>query len=138
MNKRSELFFRAILVPVDYVMIVAAFAIAFLVRHEQSKPLAYYVSGQGFLRVILPVLALWIVIYAFAGLYELNATRSRLVEVSRIVMASAVGVMVLIILDFFITQPLFPSKAIPVYGFVFAVILVTAARTALYIFQHFL
>ncbi len=138
MKKRSELFFRVFLIPIDYCMIVFAFALAFLVRHEQSKPLAYLVSGKGFLRVILPVLLIWIVIYAFAGLYKLRATRSRLYETSRVVMASAVGVMLLIILDFFVTNPIFPSKAIPIYGFVFAVVLVSFARFLVYAMQHFL
>ncbi len=138
MKKRSELLFRALLIPIDYCMIVFGFALAYLIRHEQAKPLAYFVSGKSFLIVILPVLLLWIVIYAFAGLYDLKATRSRLSETSRVLMASAVGVMVLIIIDFFAQQPIFPSKAIPIYGFVFAVIFVTISRFIMYSLQHFL
>ncbi len=132
MKKRSELFFRAVLVPIDYLMVVAGFAMAYIVRQEQSKPLAYLVSGRSFIRVILPVLVLWIVIFAFAGLYDLKATRSRMAEMSRVVMASAVGVMTLIIIDFFSKEPIFPSKAIPIYGFVFAVVFVGLARFILY------
>lgn len=138
MKKRSELFFRVFLVPIDYCMIVLAFGLAFLVRHEQSKPLAYGVTGKGFLQVILPVLLLWLVIYAFAGLYKLRATRSRLYETSRVIMASAVGVMLLIIIDFFVTDPIFPSKAIPIYGFLFAIVLVSVARFVVYAIQQYL
>ncbi|MBA3679078.1 sugar transferase [Candidatus Saccharibacteria bacterium] len=138
MKKRSELFFRVLLLPIDYFMIAAAFAAAFLVRHEQSKPLAYLVNGKSFLRIILPVLVLWLVIYAFAGLYKLRATRSRLHETSRVIMASAVGVMLLIIIDFFAVNPIFPSKAIPIYAFVFAVLFVSNARFIIYALQHYL
>jgi len=138
MKKRSELFFRVLLVPVDYLMIVLAFGLAFIVRNDQSKPLAYLTSGKGFLRVILPVLLVWIVLYALAGLYELRVTRSRVYELSRVLMASAAGAMLLVIIDFFVIDPIFPSKAIPVYGFVFAVILVNSSRFLIYNFQHFL
>lgn len=138
MKKRSELLFRALLLPLDYFMIACAFSVAFLVRQEQSKSFAYLVSGKSFLRVILPLLILWIIVYAFSGLYDLKVTRSRLSEMSRVVMASAVGVMVLIIIDFFALKPIFPSKAIPIYGFVFAVIFVTLARFMMYSLQLFL
>ena len=138
MKKRSELFFRVLLVPVDFFMIALAFALAFVVRSDQAKPLAYLTSGRSFLRVILPVLIIWILIYAFAGLYKLRATRSRVYELSRVVMASAFGVMILIIIDFFLVDPIFPSKAIPIYGFLFAVFLVSTSRFLIYTLQHFL
>ena len=138
MKKSSELFFRVVLIPIDYIMIVAGFATAFIVRHDQNKPLAYLVSGRSFLKVILPVLLVWIVIYAFAGLYKLNSTRSRLYELSRVAVASSAGVMLLIIMDFFRSSPLFPSKSIPVYGLVFAIIFVGLARVVIYTIQRLL
>ena len=61
-----------------------------------------------------------------------------MVEFTRVVTASALGVMVLIILDFYSLDPFFPSKSIPIYGFVFAVGLVIFARNILYYFQRYL
>ncbi len=138
MKKRSELLFRLILIPLDYLMLVLSFGLAYYLRHEQSKPLAYNTTGRAFLYVILPVLIIWLVIYAFAGLYDLKATRSRATELSRVIMASALGVMSLIIIDFFVQNPIFPSKAIPIYGFVFAIILVSVERFIVYGIQRYL
>lgn len=138
MKKRSELLFRVLLIPIDYIMIVWGFVLAYMVRNEQAKPLAYLISGRSFLRIILPLILVWIVIYAMAGLYNIKALRSRLVEFTRVVTASALGVMVLIILDFYSLDPFFPSKSIPVYGFVFAVGLVIFARNVLYYVQQYL
>lgn len=138
MKKRSELLFRLILIPIDFIMLVTAFVFAYILRHEQAKPLAYATTGSAFLYVILPVLLIWLVIYAFAGLYDLKATRSRATEISRVIMASALGVMTLIIIDFFVQNPLFPSKTIPIYGFILAVILVSAARFFIYGLQRYL
>lgn len=138
MKKRSELLFRLLSVPVDYCMFVAAFILAFIVRHEQSKPLAYATTGRSFLYVILPVLSIWLIIFALAGLYELKATRSRFREFIRVIMATAMGVMTLIIIDFFVQNPIFPSKSIPIYGFIFSVLLVSIARFILYSLQQYL
>ena len=138
MKKRSELFFRLILIPLDYTMLVVSFALAFLLRHEQNKPLAYLVSGQSFLRTILPLLLAWLGIFAIAGLYDLRASRSRFAEIARVTMTCAAGVLSLIIIDFFTTKPILPSKAIPIYAFVLAVILVNAARLVVYFLQHYM
>lgn len=138
MKKRSELLFRVLLIPIDYLMIAGGFILAYMVRNEQAKPLAYLISGRSFLRIILPLILIWIIIYAIAGLYNIKAIRSRLVEFTRVVTASALGVMVLIILDFYSLDPFFPSKSIPIYGFVFAVGLVIFARNILYYFQRYL
>ncbi len=138
MKKRSELLFRVLLIPIDYLMIVGGFAMAYVIRNTQSKPLAYLISGRSFLRIIMPLILVWIIIYAISGLYDIKALKSRFAEISRVVTASALGVMVLIILDFFSIDPFFPSKSIPIYGFVFAVIFVVIARNILYYFQQYL
>lgn len=138
MKKRSELFFRVLLIPLDYVMIISGFILAYIIRNEQAKPLAYLISGRSFLRIIAPLAVVWLIVYAISGLYDIKATRSRLSEFSRIITASALGVMVLIILDFYSLNPFFPSKSIPVYGFVFAVLFVSIARNLLYYIQQYM
>jgi len=138
MKKRSELFFRVLLIPVDYVMIISGFVLAYIIRNEQAKPLAYLISGRSFLRIIVPLAVVWLIVYALSGLYDIKATRSRLSELSRIITASALGVMVLIILDFYSLNPFFPSKSIPVYGFVFVVLFVSITRNLLYYVQQYL
>lgn len=138
MRKRSELFFELILVPIDYLMILCGFALAYIVRHEQAKPLAYAIAGRSYLQVLIPLIVLWIIIYALTGLYDLKAGRSRIVEVTRIAMASAMATMVLVILDYFMPDLIFPSKAIVIYGFVFAVALVILGRLLVYKIQQYL
>ena len=138
MKKRIELFFRVLLIPIDYIMIISGFALAYIVRNEQLKPLAYLISGRSFLRVILPLIVIWLVIYAIAGLYDIKTIRSRMSELSRVIAASAIGTMILIILDFYSLEPFFPSKSIAIYGFVFSVLLVIIARNILYYIQQFM
>lgn len=138
MKKRSELFFSFILVPIDYLMLVAGFVLAYFVREGQSKPFAYLMSGQSYLRYMLLLLPIWILLFAVLGLYSLSSVRSRLQEAGRIVAATLAGTMLLILLDFFTTQPIFPSKSIPVYGFLIGTGLVILGRFLINLVQRFL
>jgi exopolysaccharide biosynthesis polyprenyl glycosylphosphotransferase len=137
MKKRSELGFLLVHIPIDYLMIVAGFALAYLVREGQAKPFAYIISGKDYLATLVLILPIWLGIYALFGLYSFtSANRSRLSDLTRIIGASAVGTTVLIIIDFFVSNPIFPSKAVPIYGFIFATVLVCLARYVLYLFQQ--
>lgn len=139
MKKRSELGFLLLHIPIDYLMIVIGFVLAYLVREGQAKPFAYIVSGKDYLGTLLFILPVWLVVYALFGLYSFtSANRSRLSDFTRIVGASAVGTTILIIIDFFVSNPIFPSKAVPIYGFIFATIFVCFARYILYLLQQFL
>ncbi|HVY53279.1 MAG TPA: sugar transferase [Gammaproteobacteria bacterium] len=139
MKKRSELFFSFLLVPIDFMMMIAGFALAYIVRVKiESKPVAHFTSGTHFLALIAILLPIWIIIFALNGLYNLSSTRRRFTEAAKVLVATASGVMVLIILDFFSKDPIFPSKSIPIYGFLFSFILILVARSILRSIQRYL
>ncbi|MBI2798298.1 sugar transferase [Candidatus Saccharibacteria bacterium] len=138
MKKRSELFFSFILVPIDYLMLVVGFVLAFFWREAQNKPFAYLVSGHSYLNNMLWLIPIWILIFAIVGLYALTSVRSRWHELGRIIAATLAGTMILIIIDFFWPNPVFPSKSIPVYAFIFGTLLVLAGRVIIRLIQRFL
>jgi exopolysaccharide biosynthesis polyprenyl glycosylphosphotransferase len=137
MRKRSELFFSLILVPVDCLALVGAFVVAYLLRvHVQGQPVAHPIAGLEFLKLSILVLPIWIIIFALCGLYNLSNLRGRLSEFGKVVVAVSGGVMVLIILDFFSKQPLFPSKAVPIYAYGFGIVFVTFGRVVVRAIQR--
>lgn len=138
MKKRSELIFSLILVPIDYCMMILGFVIAYLYRAGSDKPLAYNIGGMEYLRYLLILLPIWVLIFAMLGLYSLGANRRRVDELVKVFVASAVGVMTLIVLDFFNSQPLFPSKSIVIYGFIATFLLVATARLMVGLLQRIL
>jgi undecaprenyl-phosphate galactose phosphotransferase len=79
-----------------------------------------------------------IIFFALAGLYRYESVRSRWREYSQVVIAVSASTMFLIIVDFFSTKPLFPSKAVVFYGFMLAIILVIIERFVINIFQRWL
>ncbi len=138
MKKRSELIFSLVLVPIDYIMMIVGFVAAYFYRLGSDKPLAYDIGGTTYLRYLIILLPLWVLIFAMLGLYSLGSTRRRIDEVVKVFIASACGVMALIMLDFFNPQPLFPSKSIVIYGFFATFFLVALARLILSVLQRVL
>lgn len=138
MKKRSELFFSLILVPIDYFAAIGGFVLAYLLRQHAEKPIAYQIPTRQYAKFMLVLLPVWILFFALSGLYNLQSTRSRFAELGRILVATAGGVMFLILVDFVSQNPIIPSKSVPVYGFVLAFLLIVIARQLVRTVQRFL
>lgn len=129
--KRTELLFSAILVPVDYVMLVAAGLIAYYLRFHSSvagiRPVFYAFTLESFLPVLLSAAIGFILVFAFSGLYAIRGTRRFLNEMTGIFLACSTSVMAIIVL-FFFQRELFSSRFIIVSGWLLAVVSVTLGR----------
>ncbi len=137
MRKRSELLFSLILVPLDFVALVAAFVAAYIIRVKiEAKPVAHPIAALHFLQILLVLLPVWILIFALAGLYNQSSLRGRLSELGKVFVAVSGGVMFMILLDFFEQQSLFPSRAVPIYAYGLGLLFVWTARTAVRALQR--
>jgi exopolysaccharide biosynthesis polyprenyl glycosylphosphotransferase len=131
MHKRSELFFSLILVPLDFVALLAAFVAAYVIRVKlEDKPVAHPIAALQFLQILLILLPAWIFIFAVSGLYSQSSLRGRLDEAGKVFIAVSGGVMFTILLDFLRPTSIFPSKAIPIYAYGLGLVFVLASRTA--------
>ena len=103
----------------DIIAIVTSFLYAYLIRtHLDSRPF-YFVANPGrFILAIMALLPLWIFILFALGLYSrrIIMARSRLPEIWRLAIASIVGLMALITVDFFLDSNLFPVRPIALYA----------------------
>lgn len=139
MRKRSELLFNLFLVPLDALALLSSFVLAYIIRVEYTlKPTVYQIPGREYLAALVVLLPIALALFAFLGLYNFESTRSRWREYSRVVIAASAYTMFLIIVDFFSTKPIFPSKAVVVYGYVLSIISVIALRLLLNSFQRWL
>ena len=138
MRKRSELLISVLQIPVDYLMLVISFVLAYLVRQGSGKPFYIAVAGHTYLNYLLIFLPLWLVIFAALGLYKLRSDRGNWIDFGKIVVACSAGVMALIVVDFLSTKPIFPAKIIPIYGFVFALFFVSLGRLIMKLIQRLL
>ncbi|MCB9834461.1 sugar transferase [Candidatus Nomurabacteria bacterium] len=128
MQKRSEQLVNLLQVGVDFLAMLGGFVLAYLVRGDYSdKPFAFAISGQEYLKLILPVIPLWIIIFFATGLYTTPA-RGRRHQFGRLLLASLSSIVLTILIDYFTVEPLFPSKLVPVLAWVFAVLLLFIGR----------
>jgi exopolysaccharide biosynthesis polyprenyl glycosylphosphotransferase len=132
MRKRSELLFSILSVPLDFLALMSAFVVAYILRVKlDTKPVAHAISSHEFVIIALLVLPFWILIFALTGLYTQSSLRGRLDEIGKVIVAVSGGVMFLILVDFASNRPLFPSKLVPVYTYILGLIFVLLIRTIL-------
>jgi exopolysaccharide biosynthesis polyprenyl glycosylphosphotransferase len=137
MRKRSELFFSVILIPLDFLALLSAFVVAYILRVKvENKPVAHQIPSLEFLQIILILLPAWIIIFALSGLYSQSSLRGRLDEIGKIFVAVSGGVMFTILLDFLQPQSLFPSKAVPIYAYGLGLIFVLTSRSVVRAIQR--
>jgi len=139
--KKSEMFFGMLLVPVDFVMIVAASILAYWLRFTPSilelKPVLFDFPFNDYLKVALAIAPLFVLIFAFEGLYSLKATRTFWREFFKIIFSVTVGITI-IILIIFLQRKWFSSRFVILTAWLMAVTLITLARFVINFIQKLL
>jgi exopolysaccharide biosynthesis polyprenyl glycosylphosphotransferase len=143
--KRSELFFSAIQVPVDFLMIVLAAITAFNVRempdvisYFQLSSLEYHhVYFNDYIRIALIAAPIFVVIFAIEGLYDIRVTRKFWKEALRVLMATSIGLMVVIV-AVFLKREWFSSRFIILAAWMLVVFYVVVIRYLLHLIQRWL
>lgn len=112
--KRADLAFAAILVPLDYLALVASAAAAYSLRFADVftsiKPVVFDLTFNEFLKVAMPIAAVYLGVFALAGLYAIRPRRVA-VEMTRIVLACSTGIAAVLAIAFF-SREIFESRFI--------------------------
>lgn len=139
--KRSELFFSAIQVPVDFVMIFLAAITAFMIRNIPEllalKPKLYNYPLDLYIKIVLAIIPIFIVIYALQGLYTIKATRKFWKEAISVFLSTSIG-LVIIIVAIFLRREWFSSRFIILAAWILAVFYVVMARYLIQLVQKWL
>lgn len=139
--KKSELFFSALQVPIDFLMIILAALTAYEVRNVPQilalKPILYSFPFDAYLKVVLMVAPLFIAVYAIEGLYDIRATRKFWKEALKVLSATSIG-LVIIIIAIFLKREWFSSRFIILAAWMIASFYVVLARYLLQILQKWL
>ncbi|HSH31606.1 MAG TPA: sugar transferase [Candidatus Saccharimonadales bacterium] len=129
MQKRSELIFNLLLLPIDFIAVITAFVLSYYIRVKlEGRPVADPVGIILLVKIFLLIIPVWILIFAVTGLYSQSVRRSRWAELGKIFVAVSGGTMFLILVDFASRQPIFPAKAIPIYSYGLSFVLVAIGR----------
>lgn len=129
--KRSEIYFSAIQLPVDLVMITLASLTVYYLRiadfTEPIRSRVFVMTLEQYVQITLIVLPIFAAVYAVEGLYDMRATRRFWTEAYRVFKATSL-VLVLLIVAIFLRREWFSSRFVILVGWAFVVFYVVVAR----------
>jgi exopolysaccharide biosynthesis polyprenyl glycosylphosphotransferase len=138
--KRLELFFLGALVPLDYLALLLAALAAYALRFGPfSRLLATTVtiSFNEYIWSAALFAAVFIALFAAAGLYAPRVRRRLAGEAPRIALACSTGIAIVIVSIFF-QREYFASRFIVLAAWAFAIIFVFAERSAIRVVRYLL
>jgi exopolysaccharide biosynthesis polyprenyl glycosylphosphotransferase len=135
-GEQFEILFNTLLVPVDFLCVLGAFLAAYAVQMA-PPPTTSSTGGFGdFFIVFLLLAPLWLAMFAVVGAYNQAGFRSRWDETGKVVVAVSGAGMLLMVVDAFPEQALFPTRELPVYGFALSLLFVLLGRQLLHTAQR--
>lgn len=136
--KRADLIFAAALIPLDFLVLISAAAVAYSIRFSpifaKLRPVTFDLPFNPYMNVVIPMALVWIGIFAISGLYSIRPKRIA-VEVSRVILAIAAGIGVTLAIAFF-SRELFDSRFIVLAIWVLTMLFIIIERILIRILQR--
>ena len=121
--KKIETLFSVLLIPLDFILLIVAGLSAYHLRFSDWwsnwRPVIFDLPFNEYWYSLLFVAALWLIIFAMTGLYNIRSARKIAQEVNKIFLACASGLALIAIIIFF-RRDLFDSRFIVLTGTIFA------------------
>jgi len=138
--KKSELFFSVLLLPIDFLMVGLAGLSAYYLRFSELstdiRPVIFSLPVVEYIQVLSVMGLVWLVIFSFAGLYNLRELGSLKTELKRVVLGCSLGLVAVVILIFF-NRELFSSRFIVLSGWLISIIYVSIGRVLITYLRRF-
>jgi exopolysaccharide biosynthesis polyprenyl glycosylphosphotransferase len=136
--KRFDLFFTAILIPLDYLILISAAAAAYSLRFapifEEIRPVTFDLTFNEYMNAAMPIALVWLGIFALSGLYAIRAKRIA-TEAARIILAASTGIAVILAIAFF-SRELFESRFIILALWILTTLFIATERILIRMLQR--
>ncbi|MBR3180994.1 sugar transferase [Candidatus Saccharibacteria bacterium] len=132
MKKDSTLLSRIFLIFGDILAISFSFFFAYYYRtHLDARPYFFESDLKSFILEVAFLIPIWIIILAFLGLYSKNilARHSRARELGHLFIASIIGLMAIITIDYLGEGDLFPVRTVALYSLILCFLFLAINRT---------
>lgn len=134
--KKFDLFFAFILVPIDILMILSSFALAYFFRTGlESAPQFYDIGLSEYLKYAFYLLPIWLGLIALNSLYSIKRNNGIFHDLYKIIVVSSTAIFVLI-LFIFLTKVTFFSRIILVSIWIFSICLMFLGRFCIKVIQR--
>lgn len=129
MPSRNTKLYSLMLMAADLIVLAAVFAIAYYVRTQlDPRELLHPVYASEYVVGFIIIAPIWMLIFASLGLYTSNVYSRRLVEWSRIILGSFIGVLLVIGWEYVTNVHIFPARLVALYVLVGSALTLTLVR----------
>lgn len=129
--RKSDFLFNAALVPVDFLMIMAAGLAAYFLRLSPIvadwRPVLFDLPVISYLTLTAFLAIFFVIAFAISGLYRVKSRRGQIEEFFQVIVSVSAGMMVIIIFMFF-QREWFDSRFIMLAAWFFGIMFVATGR----------
>ncbi len=115
---------------------MSAYYLRFSEISTDIRPVIFSLPVSEYLQILSVIALVWLVIFSFAGLYNVRDLGSLKTELKRVVFGCSLGLVAVVILIFFYRE-LFSSRFIVLAGWVFSILYVAIGRIILTYVRRF-
>lgn len=129
MKNNTSLIYNILLVIGDFLALVGAFSVAYILRVSISHVrISTPIKSETYLQTFLILLPFFILLFALIGLYSKEIYENRFKEFGRLIVGSFIGILFVISYGYVFNIPIFPARLVIVYGFALALIFTVLFR----------
>lgn len=126
--------FTLLLVGGDILAILAAYSIAYILRVKVSDtPVANFIAARAYFMSLVALLPVALLVFGLVGTYSRSRTQKRPTQAIRLIIGALTVMLMMITIDYFYVEHIFPAKLVPLYGFLISLGLLTVIRSILYL-----
>lgn len=139
MPSKNTKFYSLILMVADFVVLLIAFGLAYVVRVQYDpRPLVAQVYAFEYFTSFLFIAPFWILVFTSLGLYQASIYNRRLVEWGKIAVGAFIGILLIIGWEYITGKHIFPARLVAVYGLFASFFLVLIEREFLRLIRSWL
>ena len=128
MKNNASFAYAFLLVVGDFIAIMLAFTIAYILRVSISDEPFIEVPARSFANIFAIIIPFWLIIFGLLGLYNQTVYEKRFSELGRLLAGSFIGILLVIGYDFASDDPVLPARIVAVYGFAIGFLLLALER----------
>ena len=129
MPARNTTIYSLLLILTDFVMLIVAFGLAYVVRVQYDpRPLLAPIYAQDYFLTFLSIAPFWLLIFGTLGLYRPIVYNRRLVEWARAAVGTFIGILLIIGWQYATEHQLFPARLVALYALGGSFILIIFGR----------
>lgn len=137
--KKSQTYFTIALLPLDFLMLMAAAILAYEFRIgtfvAEIRPVIYNIKFGDYLLYAAMTAVVWQAIGALNGLYNIRSNRRLSQEIGKIVIATSFGLL-LVVFAIFLQRELFSSRFIILSAWVISIFTLSIGRWIIMLIQR--